>query len=125
LHWAWQASWFAAPAAQARVTKIQITSKQSPTFGGYAFKGVGPYEKVVGKAFRRLDPKDPRNAVIVDIGSRQKMPTGRSSTRSIFYILKPIDLGKAITRSCMSRRIAAVKRTPYSIAGRAATTRDR
>ena len=41
----------AAPAADARVTKIQITTKQSPTFGGYVFKGVGAYEKIVGKAF--------------------------------------------------------------------------
>ena len=37
----------AAPGAEARITKIQITSKQSPTFGGYPFKGVGAYEKLV------------------------------------------------------------------------------
>ena len=30
------------PAADARVTKIQITSKQSPTFGGYAFEASVP-----------------------------------------------------------------------------------
>jgi hypothetical protein len=52
----------AAPAADARIAKIQITSKQSPTFGGYAFEGVGPYEKIVGKAFGELDPNDPKNA---------------------------------------------------------------
>ena len=50
----------AAPAADARITKIEIASKQSPTFGGYAFVGVGPYEKIVGKAFGELDPNDPR-----------------------------------------------------------------
>jgi hypothetical protein len=66
----------------ARVTKIQITSRQSPTFGGYAFEGVGPYEKIVGKAFGELDPKDPKNAAIVD-SWRPKMATGRSSMRSI------------------------------------------
>src|SRR6267154_6427589 len=84
----------AAPAAEARVTKIQITSKQSPTFGGYAFKGVGPYEKIGGKAFGELDPKDPKNAVIVDIQLAPKNANGKVEYAFDFYILKPIDLGK-------------------------------
>ena len=46
--------------AEARVTKIQITTRESPTFGGYSFGDVGPYEKIVGKAFGELDPNDPR-----------------------------------------------------------------
>src|ERR1700681_884241 len=84
----------AAPAADARVTKIQITSKQSPTFGGYAYKGVGPYEKIVGKAFGELDPKDPKNAVIVDIQLAPKNANGKVEYAFDFYILKPIDLSK-------------------------------
>jgi hypothetical protein len=84
----------AAPAADARVTKIQITSKQSPTFGGYAFEGVGPYEKIVGKAFGELDPKDPKNAVIVDIELAPKNANGKVEYAFDFYILKPIDLSK-------------------------------
>ena len=65
-----------APAAEARVTKIQITEKQSPTFGGYVFKDVGAYEKIVGKAYGELDPKDPKNAVIVDIQLAPKNARG-------------------------------------------------
>src|SRR6266446_4281301 len=84
----------AAPAAEARVTKIQITSKQSPAFGGHSFKDVGPYEKIVGKAFGELDPKDPRNAVIVDIGLAPKNANGMVEYAFDFYILKPIDLSK-------------------------------
>ena len=53
--------------AQARITKIQITTKESPTFGGYSWPVVGQYEKIVGKAFGEVDPADPKNAVIVDI----------------------------------------------------------
>ena len=30
-----------APAVDARVTKIQVTTKESPTFGGHSFAGVG------------------------------------------------------------------------------------
>ena len=39
-----------ASAADARITRLQITTKQSPTFGGHSFPGVGPYEKIAGKA---------------------------------------------------------------------------
>ena len=67
----------ATPAADARVTKIQITSKQSPTFGGYAFEGVGRYEKIVGKAFGELDPNNSKNAVIVDIQLAPKNANGK------------------------------------------------
>jgi hypothetical protein len=84
----------AAPAADARVTKIQITSKESPTFGGYVFEGVGPYEKIVGKAFGELDPNDPNNAMIVDIGLAPKNANGKVEYAFDFYILKPIDLSK-------------------------------
>src|SRR5712664_227929 len=83
-----------APTADARVTKIEITTKQSPAFGGYAFKGVGAYEKIVGKAFGELDPKDPRNAVIVDIQLAPKNANGKVEYAFDFYILKPIDLSK-------------------------------
>src|SRR6516164_7490312 len=83
-----------APAADARVTKIQITSKETPTFGGYAFKGVGPYEKIVGKAFGELDPNDPRNAVIVDIQLAPRNANGKVEYAVDFYILKPTDLSK-------------------------------
>src|SRR5258706_8015274 len=83
-----------APAADARVTKIEITAKQSPAFGGYAFKGVGAYEKIVGKAFGELDPKDPRNAVIVDIQFAPKNANGKVEYAFDFYILKPVDPSK-------------------------------
>ena len=42
-------------------------SRESPTFGGYSWPGVGQYEKLVGKAFGEVDPTDPQNSVIVDI----------------------------------------------------------
>src|SRR6266446_6184402 len=83
-----------APDAHARVTKIQIMSKESPTFGGYAFRGVGAYEKIVGKAFGELDPKDPKNSVIVDIQLAPKNANGKVEYAFDFYILKPIDLSK-------------------------------
>src|SRR5262249_15146740 len=83
-----------APGADARVTKLQISTKESPTFGGYSFPGVGQYEKLVGKAFGELDPTDPRNAVIVDLKLAPRNRNGRVEYSFDFYILKPIDMSK-------------------------------
>ena len=78
----------------ARITKIQITTKESPTFGGYSWPGVGQYEKIVGKAFGEVDPADPKNSIIVDILLAPRNANGRVEYSFDFYILKPIDLQK-------------------------------
>src|SRR6267143_4569699 len=84
--------------AEARITKIQITATESPTFGGYAWPGVGQYEKVVGKAFGEVDPFDPKNAVIVDIQLAPRNAGGKVEYSFDFYILKPIDLSRGAHR---------------------------
>src|SRR5262245_14209495 len=80
----------AASVADAGITKIQIISR-GPAFGGYNFPRVGPYERVVGKAFGELSPGDRRNALIVDIGLAPKNARGRVEYSFDFYILKPVD----------------------------------
>jgi hypothetical protein len=82
------------PAADARVTRIEITVKESPTFGGYSFTRVGPYEKIVGRAYGELDPGDPRNAVIVDLKLAPRNRNGKVEYAFDFYMLKPVDLAK-------------------------------
>ena len=84
----------AAAPADAHLTKIQITTKESPTFGGYSWPGVGQYEKIAGKAFGELDPTDPKNAVIVDLQLAPRNARGYVEYSFDFYILKPIDLTK-------------------------------
>jgi hypothetical protein len=63
------ASIFAASPSDARITRIEIDTarSQSPTFGGFSWPNVGQYEKVVGKAYGEVDPRDRQNRVIVDI----------------------------------------------------------
>ena len=80
--------------ARAHVRKIQITAKESPTFGGYSWPGVGQYEKILGKAFGELDPKDPKNTVIVDLQLAPRNARGKVEYSFDFYILKPMDLSK-------------------------------
>src|SRR5262245_28741842 len=75
-----------ATTAEARVTRIQITSRESPTFGGHSFPGVGQYEKIVGKAFGELDPTDRRNRVIVDIQLAPRNRNGKVEYAFDFYI---------------------------------------
>ncbi len=83
-----------APVAEARITKIQITTHESPTFGGYSWPGVGQYEKIAGKAFGEVDPTNPQNSLIVDIGRAPVNAKGHVEYSFDFYILKPIDLSK-------------------------------
>lgn len=82
----------------ARIVKFEVTSKESPTFGGYSFAGVGQYEKLIGMAYGEIDPNDPRNAVIVDIKLAPRNAAGKVEYSNTFYILKPIDLSKGAHR---------------------------
>src|SRR5947207_5569388 len=83
-----------APATQARITEIQITASQSPTFGGFSWPNVGQYEKIVGKAFGEVNPHDRQNRVIVDIEFAPRNARGNVEYAFNFYILKPIDLSR-------------------------------
>src|SRR5579863_1711369 len=78
--------------AEAKIVKIQITRMDSPTFGGTSFGKTGQYEKLAGRAFGEVDPKDPRNAVVVDIANAPRNARGMVEYDTDFYILKPVNL---------------------------------
>src|SRR5690348_5854627 len=61
---------------QARITSIEITSVQSPTFDGMSFGATGQYEKLVGRVRGEVDPKDPLNSLITDIALAPKNARG-------------------------------------------------
>src|SRR5438034_762234 len=84
----------AAPAAaDARVTRIEI-SKQEPFAAGQTFGSTGAYEKVIGRFHGELDPKNPLNAVIVDLDKAPHNARGMVEYSADFYILKPVDITK-------------------------------
>jgi hypothetical protein len=90
---------FAVPQAQARITRIEITSTESPTFKApdgtpASFGSVGAYQKLRGKAFGELDPADPHNAVITDIELAPRNAAGKVEYSMDIYILRPLDLSK-------------------------------
>jgi hypothetical protein len=63
--------------AQARITRVVLTTVQSPTFGGTSFDAVGPYEKLAGRAFGEIDPSDPHNGPITDLALVPRNAAGK------------------------------------------------
>ncbi|HZP85523.1 MAG TPA: alpha/beta hydrolase domain-containing protein, partial [Burkholderiales bacterium] len=85
----------AAPAVEARITRIVIDTKESPAYGGQSFGAAGQYERLIGRAFGELDPKDPHNAIITDIDLAQKNANGKVEYMASFLLVKPIDMSKS------------------------------
>jgi hypothetical protein len=82
----------AAPrAAQARITRIEITQVESPAFGGASFGDVGTYEKLIGRAFGEVDPRDAQNRVITDIELAPRNARGMVEYSTGILILRPVD----------------------------------
>jgi len=78
----------AASAAQARVTRITIDSTTALTGQD------GAYEQLRGRAFGELDPGDPHNVIITDLGLG-KDPDGNVRYETTFLLTKPVDMGQA------------------------------
>src|SRR5262245_18304920 len=89
------ASALAAAPAEARITRVEF---QPPAiaFGGYAWPGVGQYEKITGIAYGEVDPHDRQNRVIVDIELAPRNARGNVEYAFNFYILKPVDMDMAV-----------------------------
>ena len=75
------------PIAEARIVRIEITSKESPALEGRTFGNVGAYEKLRGKAYGEVDPSDPRNAVMADIQLAPRNANGKVAYSMDIFIL--------------------------------------
>ncbi|HYZ61416.1 MAG TPA: alpha/beta hydrolase domain-containing protein [Acetobacteraceae bacterium] len=83
-----------APPAQSRITRIEVTAVQSPTFDGVSFGATGPYEKLAGRVYGEVDPADPLNAVITDINLAPRNARGMVEYSGPILILRPMDRSK-------------------------------
>jgi hypothetical protein len=73
------------------ITRIVIERKEMFA-DGHEFPISGAYEKLVGKVYGEVDPKNPLNKVIVNL---DKVPTNsrrRVGYSADLYILKPVDM---------------------------------
>ncbi len=77
----------AAPRANAEVTRVDITTRTDVGNSGY--------EKIVGIVHFDVDPKDPRNAVVVDLDKAPVNAAGHVEFSADLYILRPKDDAKS------------------------------
>jgi hypothetical protein len=77
--------------ADARLVRLVIEQRE-PLAGGVAWGTVGPYERLAGTAYFEIDPRDPLNAVIVDLDKAPKNSRGLVEFSTMFFILKPVDM---------------------------------
>jgi hypothetical protein len=73
--------------------RIEI-ARVEEAFGGTSFGDAGRYEKVVGRAFGRLDPAHPLNAGIVNVALAPTDADGLVSYECDLYLLRPQEQGK-------------------------------
>src|SRR5713101_2115504 len=78
----------AAAPASARVARFVVT--QVRTFAdGTSFGSVGQYQRLDGTAWFEVDPRDPHDAVIVNLDKAPKNAGGKVEFSAPFFILKP------------------------------------
>jgi len=70
---------------QARVVRFVVEQTRSLA-GGMSFGDVGPYQRLDGTAYMEVDPRDPLNAVIVNLDKRAAKREGTGGVQcSVFH----------------------------------------
>ena len=70
------------------------SKKERPFAGGHEFPITGAYEKIVGKVYGEVDPKNRLNKVIVNLDKAPRNKRGKVEYWSDFCILKPVDMAR-------------------------------
>ena len=80
-------------AGHARVVRFEITETR-PVAEGKSFGKTGPYERLDGVVVMEVDPRDPLNAVILNLDKAPRNAKGRVEFSAPFFILKPVDMSR-------------------------------
>jgi hypothetical protein len=78
----------------AQVVKLEIDSRE-PMNPGQPAGAAGPYELIRGRLHGEVDPGDPHNAIIQDLGLAPRNARGKVEYVATFALAKPVDLAKA------------------------------
>jgi len=84
----------AAPGSSARVVQL-VVEQRSSYLGGASWGNAGPYEMLRGTAFLVADPRNPHDAVIVDLENAPRNAAGLVEFSTPFLILKPVDMQRS------------------------------
>jgi hypothetical protein len=79
--------------SEARVVRF-VVEQVRPVLDGTNLGDAGPYERLDGTVYFEVDPRDPLNAVIVNLDKAPKTPDGKVGFSAPFYILKPVDIAR-------------------------------
>src|SRR5260370_288436 len=80
-------------ASEARVVRFVVGQKRALA-EGMSFGTAGAYERLDGTAYFEVDPRDPLNAVIVNLDKAPRNARGMVEFSAPFSILKPVDAAK-------------------------------
>lgn len=80
---------------EARVTRIEVLKVEPVPAAQTNGEAVPAYERISGKFYGELDPKDPKNALITDIQFAPKNARGMVEYVGTFTLMKPADMSKA------------------------------
>lgn len=78
---------------EAAITRVVVT-KTEPYLDGRTFGNTGSYLRITGQFYGEVDPSDPLNSVIQDIGLAPVNEKGMVEYVSDFVILRPADMEK-------------------------------
>jgi len=93
LAWVIAAVTFLASAAEAHVTRVEITSR-TDVQDGRAFGLAGAYERITGKVYFAVDPANIHNEQIVDLDKAPRNAQGEVEFSADLYLYKPKDMNK-------------------------------
>ena len=82
---------------EARVVRLVVEQKR-PVAAGKGYGNVGPYERLDGTVYIEVDPRDPLNAVIVNLDKVPRTPKGMVGFTAPFFIMKPVDMARGNRR---------------------------
>ena len=79
-----------AASARAEVVRIEVRSR-ADVLSGKTFSKAGAYEKLSGKIYFAVDPRNSVNRIITDIDRAPQNASGKVEFSSDFYLIKPKD----------------------------------
>ena len=80
---------------EARVTRIEVLKVEPVPAAQTNGEAVPPYERISGRFYGELDPRDPKNALITDIQFAPKNARGMVEYVGTFSLMKPADMSRA------------------------------
>ena len=76
------------------IKEFVIVETQSPAYDGRSFGEVGQYERLSGYVVGAVDPRDPKNAELVNLDKAPRNGDGNVEYRADVCILRPMDSSK-------------------------------